>query len=652
MRRVSTFVLQSPLLNWTQQIIRILDVHLQIAASSDSDILSLRSFAPFAPLRLDLLDQMKTNLAASIKSTPEGQEADSILRTCVHCGFCTATCPTYQLLGDELDSPRGRIYLMKEVLEGNAVTAKTQMHLDRCLTCRACETTCPSGVQYGRLVDIGRNIVDQHVSRPVSQSIVRSALRFVLPRPAVFKPLLKVGQAMRPLLPAALKKKIPKAGASRIEWPTQYHARKMLVLDGCVQPALAPDINPATARVLDRLGISLVRAEAAGCCGAVTFHLNRQAEALDYMRRNIDAWWPHVQAGVEAVVITASGCGTMVREYGHLLARDPQYAEKAARISELSKDISEVIFAERTSSRTYWDHPSTPCERGKAARSLPLPLLVAARPSDSRHGGSSPDLGRLRTDHGSGFALVLRIGGHVFDSSTGVVATAVEEQGRRAGIGQACDAGHGEHRLPDTHPERDVTEGQALDQYPGRKAVMTKTAMITGATAGFGAAAVRRFANAGWRVVATGRRADRLQKLIDEFGKEKVFTASFDMRKPDAIEAALAALPDSFRNIDLLINNAGLALGTAPAQKASLEQWNQMIETNVTGLVTITHRLLPTLIAQKGAIINISSVAATYPYPGGNVYGGTKAFVTQFSLGLALGPARNGRARDLASNRA
>ena len=158
--------------------------------------------------------------------------------------------------------------------------------------------------------------------------------------------------------------------------------------------------------------------------------------------------------------------------------------------------------------------------------------------------------------------------------------------------------------------------------------------MITGATSGFGAAAVRRFAKAGWRIVATGRRADRLQKLIDEFGKEKVFTASFDMRKSDAIEAALAALPESFRNIDLLINNAGLALGTAPAQKASLEQWNQMIETNVTGLVTITHRFLPTLIAQKGAIINISSVAATYPYPGGNVYGGTKAFVSQFSLGL------------------
>ena len=290
---------------------------------------------------------MKTNLAEFIKSTPEGQEADSILRSCVHCGFCTATCPTYQLLGDELDSPRGRIYLMKEVLEGNEVTAKTQMHLDRCLTCRACETTCPSGVQYGRLVDIGRNIVDQHVSRPLSQSIMRTALRFVLPRPALFKPLLKIGQSVRPLLPAALKKKIPKLVESYIEWPAPRHARKMLVLDGCVQPSLAPDINPATARVLDRLGVSLIRAEAAGCCGAVTFHLNKQNEALDYIRRNIDAWWPHVEAGIEAVVITASGCGTMVKEYGHLLARDAQYAAKAARITELSKDISEVIFAEK-----------------------------------------------------------------------------------------------------------------------------------------------------------------------------------------------------------------------------------------------------------------------------------------------------------------
>ena len=290
---------------------------------------------------------MKTNLAEFIKDTPEGQEADSILRACVHCGFCTATCPTYQLLGDELDSPRGRIYLMKEMLEGNQVTAKTQKHLDRCLTCRACETICPSGVEYGRLVDIGRNIVERHVSRSPLETLRRAVLRAVLPRPALFNPLLKIGQLMRPLLPAALKKKIPQAGTENLNWPAPRHQRTMLVLDGCVQPSLAPGINPATARVLERLGIALIKEETAGCCGAVTFHLNRQDDGREYMRRNIDAWWPHVQAGAEAIVTTASGCGTMVTEYGHHLAHDPHYAIKAAKISELSKDISEIVFAER-----------------------------------------------------------------------------------------------------------------------------------------------------------------------------------------------------------------------------------------------------------------------------------------------------------------
>jgi glycolate oxidase iron-sulfur subunit len=329
---------------------------------------------------------MKTNLAEFIKSTPEGQEADSILRTCVHCGFCTATCPTYQLLGDELDSPRGRIYLIKEVLEGNAVTAKTQMHLDRCLTCRACETTCPSGVQYGRLVDIGRNIVDQHVSRPLSQSLMRTALRIALPQPALFRPLLRIGRSLRPLLPTSLRKKIPETGAYNTEWPVPRHARRMLVLDGCVQPSLAPDINPASARLLDRLGISLIRAEAAGCCGAVTFHLNRQNEALDYMRRNIDAWWPQVETGVEAVVITASGCGTMVKEYGHLLARDPQYAEKAARISELSKDISEVIFAEREKLEDVLGPPLAPSPSPLAPASTAKPRVAFHSPCSLQHG--------------------------------------------------------------------------------------------------------------------------------------------------------------------------------------------------------------------------------------------------------------------------
>jgi len=290
---------------------------------------------------------MKTNLAEFIRNTPEGREADSILRACVHCGFCTATCPTYQLLGDELDGPRGRIYLIKELLEGYTVTAKTQLHLDRCLTCRACETTCPSGVQYGRLVDIGRNIVEKRVGRPFSEFLKRAVLRAVIPNPALFGPLFRVGQFLRPLLPGALKRKVPKVATRNAVWPEPRHARRMLVLDGCVQPSLAPDINPATARVLDRLGISLVKAEAAGCCGAVTFHLNRQEDALDYMRRNIDAWWPHIEADAEAVVMTASGCGTMVKEYGHRLARDPAYAEKAKRISELTKDISEIIAGEK-----------------------------------------------------------------------------------------------------------------------------------------------------------------------------------------------------------------------------------------------------------------------------------------------------------------
>jgi glycolate oxidase iron-sulfur subunit len=289
---------------------------------------------------------MKTNLAEFIRNTPEGKEADSILRACVHCGFCTATCPTYQLLGDELDGPRGRIYLMKEVLEGKPATRKTQLHLDRCLTCRACETTCPSGVKYGRLVDIGRSIVEQQVGRSAAERVQRAALRKVIPSAAVFTPLLRIGQLARPLLPAAIARKIPRRVAAT-PWPETRHARRMLVLQGCAQPGIAPGINPALARVLDRIGISLVHAPAAGCCGAVSYHLNAQDEGLDYMRRNIDAWWPHVEQGIEAIVMTASGCGVMVKEYGHLLAGDPSYAEKAKKISALTKDATEILAAER-----------------------------------------------------------------------------------------------------------------------------------------------------------------------------------------------------------------------------------------------------------------------------------------------------------------
>ena len=284
---------------------------------------------------------MQTNLAPQYKNTAEGQQAEAILRKCVHCGFCTATCPTYQLLGDELDGPRGRIYLIKQVLEGQKATRKTQLHLDRCLTCRNCESTCPSGVQYGHLVDIGRQIVEEQVSRPAGEKALRWALKEGLPSP-LFAPAMKLGQAVRGLLPTALQNKVPEARPAG-DWPTRQHARKMLMLAGCVQPAMAPNINSAIARVLDAAGIESVLPTAAGCCGAVKFHLNDQAGGLAQMRRNIDAWWPHVEAGVEAIVMNASGCGVTVKEYGHHLASDPAYAAKAKRISALTRDLSELL---------------------------------------------------------------------------------------------------------------------------------------------------------------------------------------------------------------------------------------------------------------------------------------------------------------------
>ena len=282
---------------------------------------------------------MQTELAEFIRDSAEGREADAILRRCVHCGFCTATCPTYQVLGDDLDSPRGRIYLMKRVLEGAPVSGRTRLHLDRCLTCRACETTCPSGVRYGRLVDIGRAVVEARTRRSPWDRAKRSLLSFALPRTRLFGAAAALGRLFTRKVPP---RRDPGA------WPAPRHARKMLVLDGCVQPALAPSINAAAARVLDRLGISLVSTPGAGCCGALRFHLNYQEAGRGDMRSLIDAWWPLVEAGsVEAIVMTASGCGVTVREYGHLLREDPRYAEKAARVSALTRDLSEVIEPER-----------------------------------------------------------------------------------------------------------------------------------------------------------------------------------------------------------------------------------------------------------------------------------------------------------------
>ena len=289
---------------------------------------------------------MKTNISQQLLDTRQGREANDILRACVHCGFCTATCPTYQLLGDELDSPRGRIYLIKEILEGQKPTIETQKHLDRCLTCRSCESTCPSGVQYGRLVDIGREIVEKNVSRSFLDNAKRNLLNKIIPNPTLFRPLLMIGRFVKPILPSSVKRKIPIAQQTKNNWPTVSHSRKMLILNGCVQPTLAPNINVAAARVLDSLGITVLRVSEAGCCGAVTHHLNKQEEAISHIKRNIDAWWPHVESGAECIVITASGCGTMLKDYGHLLIDDPEYAERAKKISEISKDIVEILNAE------------------------------------------------------------------------------------------------------------------------------------------------------------------------------------------------------------------------------------------------------------------------------------------------------------------
>ena len=323
---------------------------------------------------------MQTHLAPAFKNTPDGLEAEAILRKCVHCGFCTATCPTYQLLGDELDGPRGRIYLIKQVLEGEMPTRKTQMHLDRCLTCRNCETTCPSGVQYGHLVDIGRKIVDERVPRPASEKAMRWALKEGLPSP-LFAPAMKLGQTVRGLLPSALKNKVPARQEAGV-LPTRSHARKVLMLEGCVQPSMMPNINAATARVLDAAGIETVRARKAGCCGAVKFHLNDHDGGKAEMRNNIDAWWPYIEAGagsgsgVEAIVMNASGCGVTVKEYGHILKDDPAYADKAARISALTRDLSELLpdlvesLRERVSSNAgqVAFHPPCTLQHGQQLR--------------------------------------------------------------------------------------------------------------------------------------------------------------------------------------------------------------------------------------------------------------------------------------------
>ncbi|KXU34439.1 glycolate oxidase iron-sulfur subunit [Cephaloticoccus capnophilus] len=286
---------------------------------------------------------MQTTLSQRAKGLTRADDAERILRSCVHCGFCNATCPTYQLLGDELDGPRGRIYQIKEVLEGKPASPLTQLHLDRCLACSSCETTCPSGVEYHTLLDIGRAVVDEQVTRPIGQRLLRTSLRHVVTKPRLFKVLVKIGSTLQPILPAVLQRKLPRSIPRAAKLPTTHHPRQMLMLDGCVQPAFSPNTNAAAARVLDRFGISIIPVREAVCCGAVDYHLDAQAAGLNRARRNIDAWWPAIERGAEAIVQTASGCGAFIKDYAALLKHDPAYAAKAERVSALSRDLVEIL---------------------------------------------------------------------------------------------------------------------------------------------------------------------------------------------------------------------------------------------------------------------------------------------------------------------
>ena len=347
---------------------------------------------------------MQTRLSPEFADTPEGREAEAILRACVHCGFCTATCPTYQLLGDELDGPRGRIYQIKQVLEGAEATRTTQLHLDRCLSCRSCETTCPSGVAYGQLLDIGRRVVDARVPRPLGERVARAALREGLTSP-LFGPALRAGRALRALAPQGLRDKLTEPSPAG-QWPVREHARKVLMPAGCVQPAMAPNIDAATARVLDAVGVQALRAQGGGCCGAIRQHNGDHAGALDDMRRNVDAWWSLVAEGrIEAIVVNASGCGVMVKDYGRELGSDRAYADKAARIAELARDPVEFLAGERAELARCLG------ERGRARLAWHPPCTLQ---HGQRLGGRVEALMREL-----GFDLVLPEGSHLCCGSAG-----------------------------------------------------------------------------------------------------------------------------------------------------------------------------------------------------------------------------------------
>ena len=362
---------------------------------------------------------MQTTIAPELTSDPRAIAAEEVLRKCVHCGFCLATCPTYNLLGDELDSPRGRIYLIKQVVEGGEPTATTRTHLDRCLTCRNCETTCPSGVEYGHLVDLGRSLVEEKVPRTGRDKWLRKGILSLLPYSTRITPLVRLGQSVRPLLPAALAGSVPRK-QSPSALPTGQHERHMLVLDGCVQPSMAPATNVSAARVLDAFGITIKGAPQAGCCGAVHYHLNEQEEAKRFIRNNIDAWWPSIEAGAEAIIVTASGCGVMVKDYGHVLASDPDYAEKARRISELAKDTVEVLL-EVLGKQDLSDYAEAAGKLGNIAFHAPCTL---------QHGQKLPQLTEALLTR-FGFTLVPVADSHVCCGSAGTYSIFQPELSRQ-----------------------------------------------------------------------------------------------------------------------------------------------------------------------------------------------------------------------------
>jgi glycolate oxidase iron-sulfur subunit len=343
---------------------------------------------------------MQTRFTEAQLADPGTAESAAIIRTCVHCGFCTATCPTYVLLGDELDSPRGRIYLIKDMLEHERKPgAETVKHIDRCLSCLACMTTCPSGVHYMHLVDHARAYIEKNYRRPWFDRIMRRLLAAILPVPGRFRGALRLARLSRPLAPlfarhAALRplaamltlapRDIPRRRQSRVAPPSPAARGRVALLRGCVEPVLRPEIRVAAVRVLQRIGFEVVDAPGEACCGALVHHMGREADALAAARRNVDAWTRLIDdGGLAAIVVTASGCGTLVKDYGFMLREDPRYRDKAARVSGLARDVSELLALHELPASglrgvTVAYHPACSLQHGQRITDAPLTLLRAA----------------------------------------------------------------------------------------------------------------------------------------------------------------------------------------------------------------------------------------------------------------------------------